>query len=881
LIGQTLGHYEILSPLGHGGMGEVYRARDTRLGREVAIKLLPDALTADPERRLRFQREAQSAAALQHPNIAVLHEIGEDGGILFLVMELVRGETLDRVVRQRKLTLQSWLAYAIPIADALAHAHRNGIAHRDLKPSNVMLTHEGHVKLLDFGLAKILERAGDQHQDTAELDTISQELTRAGKVMGTVSYMSPEQARGHAVDHRTDIFSLGVLLYQLATERLPFVGDSDVESLNATITLEPPALLDVVPDFAPEASRIVSKCMEKEPECRYQSADELVTDFRNLERDLGTGRVTTVGTSGPTQTAPKSTSKRPIAVGAVAVAIAAAIGLWQLVPFGDSTPTQEDETPTRIVVFPFDNLGAPDDEYFAAGVTEEIIGRLASISDLAVISRSSAFRYDRTGKSLQQIGEDFDVEYVLEGTVRWARDADGNRVRIAPELVRVDDRTSVWAESFDTPMDDIFGVQTRIAGRVIDAMGVVLVGDEGAMVATRPTENQEAYRAYLRGMDFLRRQPMRDRAEAEFQEAVDLDPDFAFAWAGLSRAHSWSYHDGEQTEARRRNALAAAEDAVRLAPTAPETRMALVLYHYRCYRDYDRALAELDRVLAVQPNSTEALAWKATINKRRGHFDEAVRIQTRVLELDPMAYGSATEMAVAHRLAGDFEQSAEAYELALSIAPHVDTPRFRRPFVYFAWKGTTAEARADLEAMSPDADFVGNYSWLWLEFFERRFDEALARARSLPEVHPGQVSLRVGPYYEALCLEQLGREDEAQAAWRAALDVLDRERQARPEDWRIDFDRAEPLAALGRADEALAAARAALDAMPTSTDAEAGISPLDRLFVVHVRLGQSEEAVEAFRNLAPGSFFTVPRLRLDARFADFLASSEFERYSGR
>jgi TolB-like protein/Flp pilus assembly protein TadD/predicted Ser/Thr protein kinase len=883
LIGKTLGHYEINASLGRGGMGEVYRARDTKLRREVAIKVLPPALTADPERRMRFQREAQTAAALSHPNIAVIHEISEHEGSPFLVMELIEGQTLDEATQGKTLSMKEWLHYAVPIAEAIAHAHRNGVVHRDLKPSNVMITEDGRVKLLDFGLAKLLEP--DLETDQTALDTISQELTRAGKVIGTVAYMSPEQARGQTIDHRTDIFSLGVLLYQLATGRLPFAGDSDIESLNATLTEDPPPLLETAPEFAPEASRVVAKSMEKEPDRRYQSAAEIVTDFRNLARDLDTGRVSIAGTTGSTSIAPAPRTRPKWALPVVALAVVAAlIGFWQFGPGGgDSATTEAAAESARIVVLPFENLGAPEDEYFAAGVTEEIIGRLASVSDVSVIARSSAFQYDRTGKTLQQVGADFDVEYVLEGTVRWARSGETNRVRIAPQLVRVNDATSIWGETYDSSMDDIFQVQSNIARQVIDALGVVLMGSDQSSLESRPTENQDAYRAYLRGRDALDKTPTEPLAEEMFTRAVELDPDFALAWAGLSRAHSWRFHGGDKSPDRRDAALSAAQEALRLAPDAPEAMMAMGLYHYRCFRDYDRALAQIERAAANRPNDTDVLGWKATIFKRQGKYDEAIRLRERIMELDPMADGSARELGVTYRLMREYAKSIEAYDRAIAIAPDVASPHFRKAFIYFAWKGTTPEARASLETMPSGAGEteLANDAWFWLEYYEGRYEEALARARSGPEMFADQLTLNVRAALEALCLEQLGRPAEANAAWQEAVDFLEREKSQRPDDFRVHRDLAEPLAALGRGDEALAAARRAIELMPMTTDVEAGPAPLESLLMAHLRLGQFDEAFAALEPLPRESLLTVTRMRLDPRFESFVGLPRFAEFERR
>lgn len=875
MIGQQIAHYQITAKLGQGGMGEVYRAHDAKLRRDVAIKVLPPALTADPERRLRFQREAQAAAALSHPNIAVIHEIGEHEGSPFLVMELLEGQTLDEAVAGKELSQTEWLGYAIPIADALAHAHRNGIAHRDLKPSNVMVTQEGHLKLLDFGLAKILESSKDF--EATALDTISRELTHAGKVIGTVAYMSPEQARGQAVDHRTDIFSLGVLLYQLATGRRPFAGGSDIESLNATLTLDPPPLAEAVPGFAPEASRVVSKSMEKEPDRRYQSADEIVTDFRNLQRDLDTGRTSIAGTTGSTPRVPAAAGRPQRTLGLVAVAVlAVAVGVWWFGSRRDAgVPDDVATGPTRIVVFPFENLGPPEDEYFSDGVTEEIITRLASVHDLSVISRSSAFQYDKTGKTLQQVGEDFDVAYVLEGTVRWARTGDAHRVRIVPQLVRVVDDTSIWAESYDSPMDDIFAVQSTIAGQVIDALGVVLAGSERETVQSRPTENQEAYRAYLRGIDALLEAPTEPLAEEMFERAVELDPGFAFAWAGLSRAHSWRFHGGDRTDERRAAALAAAQEALRLAPDAPETHLAMGLYHYRCFRDYEPALEHIAIAAAARPNDSRIIGWRATINKRQGNFAEAIRLHRRVLDLDPMNHSLASEIGVSSQLMGNFAEAIEAYELAITIDPDPTPPYHDTAFLLFASKGATTEARAMLDRMPESDGDLAARAWFWLEFFEGRYDEALARAASGPQVFADQLTLNVRDARMAQCLEQLGRTEEARRAWQRTVDFLEAEREARPEDFRVHLDVAVPLAALGRDAEALERARRAVELMPITLDAEAGIAPLENLVLTYVRLGRYEDAIEAIEALPRGTFLTVPWMRLDPRFEGLVEDPGF------
>jgi tRNA A-37 threonylcarbamoyl transferase component Bud32 len=446
-----LAHYRLVEKIGEGGMGVVWKALDTKLNRHVALKILPAELTADDERRLRFQREAQAAAALSHPNIAVIYEVGEHDGSPFIAMEFLEGKNLRSRAGHRSLTSSEWMRLSIPIAEGLAHAHKHGIVHRDLKPDNVMITEEGQVKILDFGLAKLVQPEGRPAASDSELEsrlhTISRELTRAGKVFGTVAYMSPEQARGEAVDHRSDLFSFGVMLYELASGKLPFKAKSDVETLSAVIVSEPSPLSQVAEEIPPEAERIVRKALEKDPASRYQHADELATDLRNLRRDLESGRASipsglTSGVVARSEGASASGRRIPgwgLLAGGLFAAAVAVLGYTQfgpgdaggsgggpgngelIQPIGseaDALPAASEPRRKMVAVLPFENLGAADDEYFAAGVTEEIIGRLAAVDEVGVISRASAFQYNRTGKSMRQIGADLGVEYILEGTVR-------------------------------------------------------------------------------------------------------------------------------------------------------------------------------------------------------------------------------------------------------------------------------------------------------------------------------------------------------------------------------------------------------------------------------------------------------------------------------
>jgi non-specific serine/threonine protein kinase len=529
MIGQTLGHYKILEKLGEGGMGEVYLAKDTTLKRQVALKVLPAELAEDQERLNRFRREAETLAALDHPNIVHIHTVEREGGVRFLTMELVEGERLTDLIPNGGMSPERIFEIAIPLSDALASAHERGVIHRDLKPANIMVTAEGRAKVLDFGLAKLRSGEGRVPMSSA---MPTEPLTEEGRIVGTMPYMSPEQLEGDSLDARSDIFSLGVVLYEMATGERPFKGESSV-SLISSIMKDTPREVDSLRAEVPHhLARIIRHCLEKDPKRRYQSA----LDVRNKLEDLHREETSQVEVPTPTVSGLKASTENkwwPVAAASVAVVLVVLLALWlrksdtpsKMAAESPAEPAASVETqPPMIVVLPFENLGAPEDEYFADGMTEEITSRLAVVSGLRVISRTSAMQYKENRPSLKRIEEELGVDYVLEGSVRWARSGESSRVRITPQLIRVADDSHLWGDSYDRVIEDIFEIQSAIASTVVDQLGATLKGSEREEVEARPTDSLEAYEAYLRG-----------------GRAVELDTAFLEAWVALSGSHSMMY----------------------------------------------------------------------------------------------------------------------------------------------------------------------------------------------------------------------------------------------------------------------------------------------------------------------------------------------------
>jgi len=596
LDGQTVSHYRITQKLGSGGMGVVYEAEDTKLGRRVALKFLPAEMAQDKAALERFQREARAASALNHPGICTVYAIDQHEGQHFIAMELLEGETLAERVRRGPFEIGELLELGIQIADALESAHAKGIVHRDLKPANIFLTPRGQAKVLDFGLAKI-DRAhpAGTEPSAAETAVRANELTSAGTTLGTVSYMSPEQARGQPTDARTDLFSAGTVLYQMATGNAPFPGETSAVIFDAILNREPAPLSQLNPALPNELGRILGRALEKDRNLRYQTATDLKTELLRLKRDADSGGRRAVDESRPGRAAEKS-----------------------------------------IAVLYFENLsGVKEDEYLRDGVTEDIISELSKIKTLRVFSRTTVLAYRDKEVSPAQIGQQLGAAYLLTGSLRRA----GTRLRINAELVDTGNSFPVWSERYDREMADVFEVQDEIARKIAEALRVTLSPQEQAALAARPTENLQAYDLYLRGKSYVRRLTRQDIEFAlqMFENAVALDPQFALAHAAiaLSCAQYNQHFDRAPTWIER--AKAASQQASALGGNWPEI---LVAEAWICYAEsrYDDAVYRVREAISRKADVEGAYYLLGRALFAAGKYQEVVDLSEPAILASPEDY---------------------------------------------------------------------------------------------------------------------------------------------------------------------------------------------------------------------------------------------------
>jgi TolB-like protein/Flp pilus assembly protein TadD len=845
VIGKTISHYKILEKLGEGGMGVVYKAEDTDLQRHVALKFLAPQSLGGEEEVARFVHEARSAAALDHPNICTVHEIGKAEDQTFIAMACIEGQSLKDKIEAGPMRIGEAVDLSIQIAEGLSKAHEKNIVHRDIKPANVMVTSEGQAKIMDFGLAKSAKR------------TV---LTQEGTTLGTVAYLSPEQARGEDVDGRTDIWSLGAALYEMVTGQRPFKGDYEPAVIYSILNQEQEPVTALRTGVPMELERIVNKCLAKDKGERYQTAADLVADLRHLKRSL----TETVAQSRPA--VPSAAGRKSIrpwmwAFAVVAIVIlAVALTRHYLGPPAEETAGLErGETVwgrKMLVVLPFENLGAPEDEYFADGITEEITSRLSALQGLGVISRTSAIHYKGSGKTIRQIGEELGVGYVLEGTVRWDRATEGeSHVRVTPQLIRVSDDTHLWSERYDHELKNIFAVQSQIAERVIEQLDVTLLEPERRVLEARPTDNMEAYQAYLRGLEYNRQFDIAEegkRLEVQmFERAVELDPDFALAYAALSRAHSALIILGmDTTQERLDKAKAAVDRALDLEPDLPEAHLALGYYYYWGLKEYDKAMAELEEAAKGLPNESEILKVSAYISRRQGRWDEALDLMLRASELDPLDAYCLTEVGHTYKYMRNYEHAIQYYDRSIALAPDQVASHVFRVFCYWEGWGDLERARASLEAMPVRRDLLTSMIWTIQEIYEKNYQAALDRINAAPiEIFEVLTFVYAKPQLAGWMYELMGEPERALQAFRSARLLLERELAKRPDDARIHSSLGLVYAALGQSERAIEEGLLAVELDPVSRDALSGPVRVQDLAQIYAIVGSHDAALEQIEYL--------------------------------
>jgi serine/threonine protein kinase/tetratricopeptide (TPR) repeat protein len=591
MIGETISNYRVLSQLGQGGMGVVYEAEDTTLGRRVALKFLPEEMAKDGSSLQRFQREARAASALNHPGICTVYTIDQHEGTHFIVMELLEGETLASRIRRGALEPRAVVELAVQMADALESAHAKGIVHRDLKPANIFINERDQLKILDFGLAKISLAGPSTDEGSAVVTAIRQDdLTNAGATIGTVAYMSPEQARGLPIDARTDIFSFGTVLYQMATGSLPFQGDTSAVVFDAILNREPRPLREVNPVLPPEFSMIIEKALEKDRNLRCQNVSELKTDFMRLRRKLE---------SGDHSTARADSSRGDSRAGSAARS-----------------------TSSSVAVLYFENLSdLKEDEYLRDGVTEDIITELSKIGGLKIFSRATVLAYRDRQATPGQIGQQLGAAYVLTGSIRRA----GNRLRINTQLVDTSTDFPTWSERYDREMKDVFEVQDEIAHKIAEALRITLSPQEKEALAAKPTENLQAYDVYLRGRNYARRLSRQDLEFAlqMFGHAVSLDPDFALAHAATANVCAQFHYNHERSQRWIDRAKAASRRASELNSEAPEILVAEA-WILHTEGKYDEATRRVRQAIERKPDCEGAYDLLGQILFSTGRYQEIV-----------------------------------------------------------------------------------------------------------------------------------------------------------------------------------------------------------------------------------------------------------------
>jgi serine/threonine protein kinase/Tfp pilus assembly protein PilF len=886
LIGTLIGHYRIESLIGVGGMGKVYLAQDERLGRKAALKLLPDSLTTDETQLSRFKNEARNASALNHPNILTVYEIGAEGTRQFIATEFIEGITLRASIARGRMNPHSAVEIAVQVASALAAAHAAGVVHRDIKPENIMLRPDGYIKVLDFGIAKLTEQkpASDDHA----VETTAALQTRPGLVLGTARYMSPEQARGQHVDARTDIWSLGVVLYEKVAGSPPFRGETPSDCIAAILTKEPPPLSGVLPDVPLKLESILQKALRKNSDERYQTIKEMLADLRILKSELAADSSAPRSKARAESIVSKIKRHKSGALVTLAATLLVAATVAYYFFFGAPVPLPNEKS---IAVLPFENLSEDkSNAYFTDGIQDEILTRLSKIADLKVISRTSTQRYKKTHQRLSEVANQLGVANLLEGSVQKTND----QVRVNVQLIRAANDSHLWAETFDRKLTDIFFVESEVAKAIADQLRAKLTGQEEEVIAARPTNNPEAYDAYLHGLAYTLRTGNSPGntlgAQKYLKEAVRLDPKFALSWALLSYVDALGYLtlSLQPTVALRDETGQAAETALALQPNLGEAILAKGYYYYACLKDYDAAVRYFEQARKFLPNSSQIPESLAYVARRRGQWDRSESYFNEAERLDPRNVSLLTQHAQSYMLLRRFPEALRKFDQVLDIIPDdVDT---------LAQKAGIAQAQGDLPraaallaTLDPPADDTGALEiQVYQAILERRPTQMISRLKEIlakpdPALGYNNGELR---FWLGWAQQIAGDHAAAQESFRQSRSELEPFVKEQPDNYLLIGDLALVNMGLGDKGGAFALAEQAMSVLPLEKDAVDGPAPIEVLARVAAQLGEPDRAIAALQKLlsipSEGALasrvpLTPALLRLDPMFDPLRSDQRFQK----
>ena len=864
MLGETISHYEILEKLGEGGMGVVYKARDTKLDRTVAIKFLPAHLSADSEAKKRFVQEAKSASALDHPNICTIHEIDEiDDGATFIAMACYDGKTLREMIDEGPLEIAKAVDIVSQISSGLAKAHENGIVHRDIKPANIILTSDGHVKILDFGIAK-LEGAT--------------RMTREGSTLGTAAYMSPEQATGAEAGPGADVWATGVILYEMLTGRPPFAGEHEAAMLYGIVHEEPDQLPEEVKGANPDIQPFIDKALAKDLATRFSDSGEMRSTLEELsDESVRTGSYQRKSTGG-------FFSKPVFRWGIIVVLIA--VSAFIMLKYAGQQGGQPAD-PLKIAVLPFANLGSPDDDYFSDGITDEINARLASVQSIRVIARQSVIRYKGSDKSVEEITDELGgVDYIIQGTVQRERPSDpSSRVRIIPQLIFTKDGTQIWTDKYIREMADIFTIQSDIAEEIAKALDVALPGSSEKGGEKIRMVDLRAYEFYLKGNSMVE-QPYYDidnmLATVEmYKKALDIKPDYVDALVALAIQSCWLAFHGHERDSMSVRASEALDRVLELDPQNPGVYRARGTYNYVFYKDFKAAMSDYKAYLDLNPSSLEAQNYVGFAQRRFGRWEEARKSFLKAKELDPGTVSQNFVIAEHLLWMRRYDEAEQYFDLVRELDPDDLYNILKFMQLYLRVDGTTDRAQGLLhETISRTESDDILFTWIDDPTVQRMlvFGDSLLVERMVDADRPDEHLIYGEMYY------QTGEMDLARVYYDSLRAILEQGLSGKEEvslnlypdySW-LGF----VYARLGMKEKAVEYGELAVEKLPVSADALQGMIHMETLAMIYAIAGEGDKAFDLLDKILamPVAINITPAiLRLDPLWDPIRDDSRFDR----